>query len=92
MIKTPAYFANGVEVPAVYEVGCVFCPPYVVPNEDRGVVLMVKGEPQKVLRRSYSARATDPAEAVRKWNDGEWVEDTLFDRVPGFTPVYHPTQ
>jgi hypothetical protein len=86
MLKTPAYFSGGLEVPAVYEVGCVYCAPYVVDHAERGVSLVIDGETRKVLRRSYSARSTDPAEAVRKWNDGEWVEDTLFDRIPGFTP------
>src|SRR5262245_12716425 len=51
MLKTPAYFNGGIEVPAVYEVGCIFCPPQLVVNEERGVALIIEGKPQKVLRR-----------------------------------------
>ena len=90
MLKTPAYFNQGVEVPAMFEVGCVFCAPFLVANELRGGRLLIDGESKRVVRRSYSARATDPVEAVRKWNAGEWVEDTFFDRIPGFTPVAAP--
>jgi hypothetical protein len=88
MLKTPSYFNAGLEVPPVYEVGCVFCAPVLVPNEARGAALKIDGETRRVLRRSYSARANTPAEAVRKWNAGEYVEDTLVDRIPGFTPEY----
>jgi hypothetical protein len=85
MLKTPSYYNQGVEVPPVFEVGCVFCPPIVVENSIRGVAMKIDGNVRKVLRRSVSARANTPADAVRKWNASEFVEDTLFDRMPGFT-------
>lgn len=71
MIKTPAYYdqQRGVDIPAVFEVGCVFCSPVLVETE---------AGPR---RRSYSARAITAAEAVRKWNAGEWVEDSQIDRL-----------
>lgn len=89
MLKTPAYYdqARGVDVPAVWEVGCVYCPPYLVEREV-GQKLKVDGKMKTVMRRSVGARATTPTEAVRKWNEGEWVEDTRFDRIPGFTPEF----
>jgi len=87
MLKTPAYTTpQGVDVDAVYEVGCVFCPPQLVEREN-GKALLVDGTRVVVKRRSYSARATSAAETVRKWNEGEWVEDFLFDRIPDFTPI-----
>jgi hypothetical protein len=86
MLKTPAYEDRGVEYPAVLEVGCVHCPPVIVERAN-GKALIIDGEVKTVKRRSYSARATSQAEAVRKWNAQEFVEDFLFDRIPGFTPV-----
>jgi hypothetical protein len=89
MLKTPGYYdpAKGVDVPPVWEVGCTFCAPVLVPRED-GKALVIEGETQKMKRRSRSARATTPEEAVRKWNAKEWVEDFYFDRIPGFTPEF----
>lgn len=89
MLKTPAYYdqAKGLDVPAVWEVGCVYCPPFLVERED-GKALIIEGETKTVKRRSLSARAITPQEAVRKWNAKEWVEDFYFERMRGFTPVY----
>jgi hypothetical protein len=56
----------------------------VVDNNLRGVNMKIGDRTAKVLRRSFSARANTPQDAVRKWNAGEFVEDTLFDRIPGF--------
>lgn len=83
MVKTPAYENAGVEVPAVFEVGCIHCPPYLVPDELRGAEIVIDGVKQKVARRSYSARANTPADAVARWNAGQFVQDTLIDRIPG---------
>ena len=89
MLKTPAYYdqAKGLDVPAVWEVGCVFCPPFLVERED-GKALIIEGQTKVVKRRSLSARAITPQEAVRKWNAKEWVEDFQFERIPGFKPEY----
>jgi len=91
MLKTPGYFdqAKGVDVPAVWEVGCVYCNPVLVERDD-GKALIIDDATKTVKRRSFSARATTPEEAVRKWNEKQWVEDFYFDRIKGFTPVYAP--
>jgi len=87
MLKTQAYNDRGVDYPNVLEVGCIHCPPILVERED-GKALIIEGERKVVKRRSYSARATTQEEVVRKWNNQVFVEDFLFDRIPGFTPVY----
>lgn len=89
MLKTPAYYdqAKGLDVPPVWEVGCVYCPPFLVERDD-GKVLLIEGETKVLKRRCLSARATTPKEAVRKWNAKEWVEDFQFERIPGFKPEY----
>jgi len=91
MLKTPGYYdqAKGVDVPAVWEVGCVYCNPVLVERED-GKALIIDDATKTVKRRSFSARATTPEEAVRKWNEKLWVEDFYFYRMKGFTPVYAP--
>jgi hypothetical protein len=71
MVKTPSYVdGNGIKTKPVYEVGCVYCPQYLIetPEGDR--------------RRSVSARGYSPEEAVANWNTEEWVIDTRFDRPP----------
>lgn len=72
MVKTPAYFdtAQGMERPAVYEVGCVYCPQYLIDT------------PEGKRRRSVSARGFTPEETVAKWNAGDWVVDTKFEYEP----------
>jgi hypothetical protein len=88
MLKTPAYTTrDGVEMPAVFEVGCVHCPPFLVEREN-GKEVKIDGIVAKVRRRSFSARATSPAEAAKKWNEGNFVEDDLLDRIPGYTPEF----
>jgi len=87
MLKTPAHMYMGNQLPNLWEVGCVYCAPFLVERED-GEALKIDGKVVKVKRRSFSARAFSPAEAVKKWNAGEWVEDTMFDRMRGFTPEY----
>lgn len=89
MLKTPGYYdhAKGLDVPAVWEIGCVYCAPFLVERED-GKALLIEGKRTMVKRRSFSARALTPEEAVRKWNEKEWVEDFYFERIPGFTPEY----
>lgn len=87
MIKTPAHVKDGLDIPAVYEVGCGYCPPFLVERED-GTELVIDGEVKKLKRRSLSARAFSQQEAAERWNEGLWVEDAMFDRIPSFTPVY----
>lgn len=72
MIKSPAYFdsGQGMERPPIYEVGCIFCPQYLVD---------VDGEKR---RRSVAARGFSPEDAVAKWNAGDWVVDTKFEYEP----------
>jgi predicted Zn-ribbon and HTH transcriptional regulator len=79
MLKTPSYYdaRNDVQMPAVWEVGCVICPPVYV-ESDRGVDAKLDGKKKKVVRRSYSARGTSIEQARDKWNNGEFVEDTKF--------------
>ncbi len=80
MVKTPVYTnRDGVEMPAVYEVGCIVCPPFWVDSE-AGDDVTLDGKKAKIKRRSYSARAVSVKEAVRKWNAGEWIEDNQLDR------------
>lgn len=82
MLKTPAYKdQSGVEHPALFEVGCVHCAPYLVERPD-GEARTIDGKAVKVKRRSYSARAYSPADAVRKWNEQDLIEDTKFDFTP----------
>lgn len=84
MVKTPAYMDRGVERPAVYEVGCVHCPPVIVESANGYDVVFSDGRKGKFVRRSFSARALSVKDAVKNWNDGRWVEDNLFDRnIPG---------
>jgi hypothetical protein len=77
MIKTPSYMKDGLEVPPVYEIGCVICPPFYVAS-DEGEERNLDGKKAKVKRRSYSARAYSLDQAVEKWNAGDFVEDTRF--------------
>ncbi len=79
MLKTIAYYdeAKGIDVPPVYEVGCVICPPHYVEAEN-GVPGKLDGVETTVKRRSYSARATTPEQAVANWNAGKYIEDTRF--------------
>ena len=77
MVKTPSHVRDGLEVPAVIEIGCIFCPPYYVEAED-GTDGTLDGKAAKIKRRSYSARAYSQADAVAKWNDQQYVEDTRF--------------
>lgn len=83
MLKTPARTERGVDYPAVYEVGCAHCPPVIVESEN-GYDAVIGGKKMKVVRRSVSARATTPEDAVKNWNNKKFVEDNLFDRnIPG---------
>ena len=78
MIKTPSYTTkDGVEMPAIIEVGCVICPPYYVEAEG-GEERRLDGKKAKVKRRSYSARAVTQAQAAAKWNSQDYVEDLRF--------------
>lgn len=81
MLKTPSYFdpRAGVQIPAVYEIGCVICPPYYV-KSDRDFARSGKlnGTKGKFVRRSYSARGTSIEQARENWNSGNFVEDTKF--------------
>ncbi|MFN6965234.1 MAG: hypothetical protein ACK4S4_15920 [Pyrinomonadaceae bacterium] len=80
MVKTPSYIKDGVELPTLYEVGCVVCPPYLIEAEG-GVEVKLDGKAATVKRRSFSARAYgSPEAAVEKWNAGDFVEDTHIDR------------
>jgi hypothetical protein len=83
MVKTPSNFNGGVEVPAVYEVGCVYCDPVLVDSPERGVIVNLDGNERRVLRRSFSARGGSPEEAVKRWNQGDFVEDQFIERMPG---------
>lgn len=81
MLKTPSYWdaRNSVQMPAVYEVGCVVCPPiYVKSDKDFAVDAKLDGKKAKVVRRSYSARGTSIEQARENWNAGNFVEDTKF--------------
>lgn len=80
MIKTPSYYdpRNDVQMPPVFEVGCIICPPFYVTRED-GEPRKLDGKKAKVKRRSYSARATTQEEAVQKWNSDQFVEDTKLE-------------
>lgn len=77
MIKTPSYMKDGLEVPAVIEVGCIGCRPVYVKSES-GVDGTLDGKEAKVARRSYSARAYSLSDAIEKWNARNFVEDTRF--------------
>jgi hypothetical protein len=87
MLKTPPRTINGMDYPAVWEVGCISCPPYLVERED-GSKLLIDGKASAVKRRSWSARGFSRDETVAKWNDGRHVEDSMFERIPGFVAVY----
>jgi len=81
MLKTPTYFDSrvGIQVPAVWEVGCVICPPvYVASDREFAAPAKLDGKKTKVVRRSYSARGTSIEEARDNWNAGNFVEDTKF--------------
>lgn len=80
MLKTPAYFdtRNGVDMPAVWEIGCVVCPPVYV-TSDKGTEVKLDGKKATVARRSYSARGTSIEQARENWNTGNFVEDTKLD-------------
>lgn len=78
MIKTPAHMRDGMEVPAVVEVGCIVCPPYYIKHAE-GTDAKLDGKAAKVKRRSYSARAYSLAEAAKNWNEGNHVEDHKLD-------------
>lgn len=79
MLKTPGYFdaRNQVDMPPVYEVGCVVCPPVYVKRDD-GEERKLDGKKARVKRRSYSARGTSVEQAVERWNNEDFVEDTKF--------------
>jgi hypothetical protein len=78
ILKTPAHMNRGVEVPPLYEVGCVICPPYYIEDEN-GTDAELDGKKTKVMRISYSARSYgSPEAAVEKWNKGEFVKDYNF--------------
>lgn len=86
MVKTPAYIDRGVEMPAIYEVGCIHCSSYLVESKDGYNVVFGDGKKGKYKRRSFSARAFTIKDAVANWNAGKWVEDNLFDRnLPGIS-------
>jgi hypothetical protein len=95
MLKTPAHYDNitGMDVPDLYEVGCVVCPPVLVPFDETKHRAGVdhpsdtdkKGAARKVVRWSHSARDFSPEEAVKNWNDGKWIIDTKTERVPTTT-------
>jgi len=70
MLRSPAYTMNERLIPAVYEVGCIRCPP---------VLVEIDG---KKRRQSYSAHADSPAGAVQRWNNQEWVTDSKIDLIP----------
>ncbi len=87
MLKTPAFTKDGVEFPAVYEVGCIVCAPHLIDHPE-GVAVKHKNGTKKVKRRSFSARALSPAAAVEKWNAGEYLEDEKIYWIPGYVPEY----
>lgn len=87
MLKTPAHQHNGIDLPDTWEVGCVFCAPFLVERPD-GKAIRVEGNTVNVKRRSYSARAFSPESTVKRWNAGEFVEDFYLERIPGFTPEF----
>jgi hypothetical protein len=87
MLKTPAYTDRGVDYPNIWEIGCVFCPPFLV-ETDGGRRLKINGLVTPVKRRSYSARGFSVGEVTEKWNNDKYVEDFLFERIPNFTPEY----
>lgn len=81
MLKTPSYFdpRQGIQVPAVWEVGCVICPPYYAKSDkDFAKPGKLNGTKGKFVRRSYSARGTSIEQARDNWNAGNFVEDTKF--------------
>lgn len=81
MLKTPSYFDSrqGIQVPPVYEVGCVICPPvYVKSDRDFAAPGKLDGKKGKFIRRSYSARGTSIERARENWNNGVFVEDAKF--------------
>lgn len=79
MLKTPGHWNSQyqMQMPDLYEVGCITCPAVLVEREN-GTELNGK----KVRRWSHSARGTTPEEAVKNWNSGKWVEDAQIARVP----------
>jgi hypothetical protein len=99
MLKTPAHYdsASGMEIPDVYEVGCIVCPPVLVPFDEAEHKFGVDhpsekdktGNARKVVRWSHSARGFSPKEAVENWNGGKWVADGKADRVPT-TKIFEP--
>lgn len=85
MLKTPGYYdgRRGVEMPPIYEVGCIVCFSYWVDADD-GTEVKIDGKSRKIKRRSYSARAITPEGAVKNWNEGNYVEDDkLSQNMPG---------
>lgn len=59
MLRCAEHMDRGRVVPALYEVGCLVCPPVV----DNG------------KRRSLSAQGATPQEAVNNWNADKMIED-----------------
>lgn len=72
MLKRPTYYDSDrdMQMPEIWEVGCIVCPPVLVEDSD-GTELNGK----KVKRWSHSARGATPKEAVEKWNAGKWLKD-----------------
>lgn len=99
MLKTPAHYdsASGMDIPDVYEVGCIVCPPVLIPFDeaahragaDHPTETDKKGEAKKVVRWSHSARGFSPKDAIDNWNSGKWVTDTKTERVPS-TTIFEP--
>lgn len=59
ILRTPEYTDRGRLISALYEVGCIVCPPIVESGK----------------RRSYSAQGSTPQQAAENWNSLKWVED-----------------
>jgi hypothetical protein len=92
MLKCPEHWDSnvGMVIPDVFEVGCVVCPPVLIPFDEKEHRIGIDhptekdagGNARKVVRWSHSARGWSPKEAVDKWNDGDWLVDTKKDQVP----------
>jgi len=71
ILKTPFFEkSNGETIGPVYEVGCVFCPPY------------LEGPEGREHRVSISSRGRSPEIAVERWNARDFVKDGHVNRIP----------
>lgn len=82
ILKTPFFEKpNGDTIGPVYEVGCVFCPTFIV---DADAKRDKEGEwkySENARRHSISSRGPSVEVAVKRWNDREFVFDGYIDRV-----------